>query len=61
MIMAETPEILSFWADFMIKALAAIDGLCLRRMEQSTYEALRRQQQALLAGVDVPKPRRVDV
>jgi hypothetical protein len=45
------------WLDVMLKALTRIDELCLKRMEQSTYEMLRRQQKALLAGIDVPAPR----
>ena len=43
-----------FWADLQLKAISAIDALCLRRMEDSTYEALRRQQHALMANISFP-------
>lgn len=58
MLRAEQPSTHTFWADIQLKAIAAIDALCLRRMNASTYEALRRQQQALMAGLRVPEQTR---
>lgn len=50
----EDPGVRRVWSDVMLKALAKIDELCLKRMEQTTYEMLRRQQKALLAGLSFP-------
>lgn len=58
---AEDPATRRFWADIQLKAISHIDHLCLKRMQQSTYEILRRQQFALLADLKFPGARRGDV
>lgn len=55
---AEDEPTRRFWADVQLKAISAIDAMCLKRMQQSTYEGLRRQQFALLKGLSFPEPRR---
>lgn len=54
---ASTPT-QAVWFDVMLKALSRIDELCLKRMEQSTYELLRRQQKALVANIVLPEQKR---
>jgi hypothetical protein len=61
MLLAENDKTLHFWADVLLKAVAAIDGMCLKRMELTTYEMLRRQQLALLANLSLPEPRSAGV
>lgn len=58
---AEDDPTRRFWADVQLRAISAIDAMCLKRMQQSTYEMLRRQQFALLASLKFPEARRGDV
>ena len=53
-----SPEQAIQWWDLMHQALLKIDELCLRRMQESTYEMLRRQQKALLASLKFPEQAR---
>jgi len=59
MLSAQSEEMRRNWADIMYKAIIRIDELCLKRMQDSTYEALRRQQVALLSGLRFPEQKRV--